>query len=259
VTTEQDKRVRKQIGGLLAGVSLSSLAFAADLAYGGLTFGKATPDDMKAVSGEFRGCQTEKAKPPNERTDLKMWTADALTRCIVLKNRGSGREPPSISQEFIFQRGVLQAVKLTANDATSYDGVVGEVAKMYAEYVEDSRRPLTVVPERRTVMIVSRDQPFRVGAGISPPRLTNRVEPDYPMAARKDRLEGVVVLEAVISASGHVEDLQLVKSADQILDTSAIRAVQQWRYEPATLDGDPVRVYLTVTMTFNLHGGPTRR
>ena len=69
----------------------------------------------------------------------------------------------------------------------------------------------------------------------------------------KARMEGVVILEAIITASGSVEEVKVLKSVNPLLDASAVRAVQQWRYRPATLNGRAVRVYLTVTVTFNLH------
>jgi protein TonB len=97
------------------------------------------------------------------------------------------------------------------------------------------------------------DEPLRVGGDVKAPQLTNRVEPSYPEAARKARMEGVVILEAIITASGNVEDVKVLKSVNPLLDSAASRAVQQWRYRPATLNGRAVRVYLTVTVTFNLH------
>ena len=96
-------------------------------------------------------------------------------------------------------------------------------------------------------------EPLRVGGEVKAPVLTNRVEPSYPEAARKARMEGVVILEAIITASGSVEEVKVLKSVNPLLDSSAVRAVQQWRYKPATLNGRAVRVYLTVTVTFNLH------
>lgn len=96
-------------------------------------------------------------------------------------------------------------------------------------------------------------EPLRVGGDVKAPQLTNRVEPSYPEAARKARMEGVVILEAIITASGSVEDVKVLKSMNPLLDAAASRAVSQWRYRPATLNGRAVRVYLTVTVTFNLH------
>ncbi len=97
------------------------------------------------------------------------------------------------------------------------------------------------------------EEPLRVGGEVKAPVIINRVEPGYPEAARKARMEGVVILEAIITASGSVEDVKVLKSVNPLLDSSAVRAVQQWRYKPATLNGRAVRVYLTVTVTFNLH------
>ncbi len=97
------------------------------------------------------------------------------------------------------------------------------------------------------------EEPLRVGGDVKAPQLINRVEPSYPEAARKARMEGVVILEAIITASGNVEDVKVLKSVNPLLDAAATRAVQQWKYRPATLNGRAVRVYLTVTVTFNLH------
>jgi periplasmic protein TonB len=97
------------------------------------------------------------------------------------------------------------------------------------------------------------DEPLRVGGDVKAPQLVNRVEPSYPEAARKARMEGVVILEAIITANGNVEEVKVLKSVNPLLDAAATRAVQQWRYRPATLNGRAVRVYLTVTVTFNLH------
>jgi protein TonB len=97
------------------------------------------------------------------------------------------------------------------------------------------------------------DEPLRVGGDVKAPQLTNRVEPQYPEAARKARMEGVVILEAIITADGNVEDVRVLKSVNPLLDASAVRAVQQWKYKPATFNGRAVPVYLTVTVRFTLN------
>ena len=84
-------------------------------------------------------------------------------------------------------------------------------------------------------------------------RAVQKIEPSYPEAARKARMEGVVILEAIITVDGSVQDVKVLKSVNPLLDASAVRAVQQWKYKPATLNGRAVRVFLTVTVTFNLH------
>ena len=97
------------------------------------------------------------------------------------------------------------------------------------------------------------DEPLRVGGDVKAPQLTNRVEPSYPEAARKARMEGVVILEAIITAERERRGSQGPEVRQPPPRRLGLRAVQQWRYRPATLNGRAVRVYLTVTVTFNLH------
>ena len=98
-----------------------------------------------------------------------------------------------------------------------------------------------------------RDEIFPPGGDVRSPELVRKVEPDYPEAARKARIEGVVILEAVITAQGGVEDVRVVHSAGLLLDSAAAEAVRRWRYRPGTLNGRAVRVLLTVNVTFRVH------
>jgi protein TonB len=95
-------------------------------------------------------------------------------------------------------------------------------------------------------------EPIPVVGDVRPPQLLSRVEPDYPEAMRRIHAEGVVILEAVITASGDVESVRVLKSANPALDRSAADAIRRWRYRAATLNGRPVAVYLTVTVSFGL-------
>lgn len=93
---------------------------------------------------------------------------------------------------------------------------------------------------------------LRPGGDVSAPVIVERVEPEYPETARRVHMEGVVILEAVITVAGRVEQVRVLKTANPLLDAAAERAVRQWRYRPATLNGRAVNVYLTVTVTFGL-------
>ncbi len=73
------------------------------------------------------------------------------------------------------------------------------------------------------------DTTVHVGGDVRPPQLIRRVEPVYPESERKLHREGVVILEAIITADGGAEDLRILKSADPILDEAARPAVLQWR------------------------------
>jgi len=92
----------------------------------------------------------------------------------------------------------------------------------------------------------------RVRGKVEAPKLDHRVEPLYPEDARRRREQGVSIYEAIVTTTGCVTDLRLLKSSYPELDMTGMEAVAQWRYRPARLNGRPVRVYLTVTVTYRL-------
>ncbi len=76
--------------------------------------------------------------------------------------------------------------------------------------------------------------------------------PVYPPAAKEKRIQGPVVLHAIIDKAGHVETIQVVSSPDDQLSKSAVDAVQTWIYKPYLLNGNPMAVETMVTVTFSL-------
>ena len=91
----------------------------------------------------------------------------------------------------------------------------------------------------------------RVGGNISPPRKISDIAPVYPGIARAARVEGVVILEAVIGEDGSVSDVRVLRSIP-LLDAAAMEAVRQWRFTPTLLNGKAVPVVMTVTVAFKL-------
>lgn len=84
--------------------------------------------------------------------------------------------------------------------------------------------------------------------------LLHRVQPAYPPLARAARIQGSVVLQAVISKTGTIENLQVL-NGHPMLVRSALDAVRQWRYRPYFLNGEPVEVETQITVNFILSGG----
>jgi protein TonB len=80
------------------------------------------------------------------------------------------------------------------------------------------------------------------------------VQPSYPPLARQARIQGTVVLQAIIGKDGSIEHLRAV-SGHPMLIPSAIDAVSQWKYKPYLLNGEPVEVDTQVTVNFTLAGG----
>jgi len=93
--------------------------------------------------------------------------------------------------------------------------------------------------------------PTRISDGVAVGLLIHRVVPQYPVIPREMHLEGTVVLQAVISKSGTIENLHVV-SGPALLQQAALDAVAQWRYKPYLLNGQPVEVETTVNVEFRL-------
>ena len=96
------------------------------------------------------------------------------------------------------------------------------------------------------------DEPMRITAEVKQPELVKKVEPPYPELARRSKIQGVVILEAVITKEGNVEEVKVLRSLHPMMDQAAVNAVKQWKYKPAMLNGRPVKVYFTVTVNFKL-------
>lgn len=94
----------------------------------------------------------------------------------------------------------------------------------------------------------------RVSQGVSQGLLIHQVRPVYPALARQARIQGMVVLQAVIGKDGSIQNLKVV-SGHPMLAPAALEAVKQWRYKPYYLNGEPVEVDTTINVNFTLAGG----
>jgi len=91
----------------------------------------------------------------------------------------------------------------------------------------------------------------RVGGQIKQPTKTKDVRPTYPAIAQSARVQGVVIIEAVIGPNGRVQDAKVLRSIP-LLDQAALDAVRQWEFTPTLLNNVPVPVIMTVTVQFTL-------
>src|SRR6185436_2788617 len=95
--------------------------------------------------------------------------------------------------------------------------------------------------------------PLRVGGDVKAPVVIDRAEPLYNETARKARITGTVIVEAIISKSGRVEDVKVIKGLPMGLSHEAEEAVKRWRFKPGTLNGQPVATIFNLTVTFKLN------
>jgi TonB family protein len=93
--------------------------------------------------------------------------------------------------------------------------------------------------------------PLRVPASTMAANVLIRVQPKYPEAAKAAKIQGTIVLEAIISKTGTVENLHIISGPDE-LQPSSLDAVRQWTYKPYLLNGDPVEVTTTIKVIYSL-------
>ena len=92
----------------------------------------------------------------------------------------------------------------------------------------------------------------RVGGDIKEPKKIKDVKPVYPEEAKNAGVQGIVILEAIIGTDGSVQEAKVLRPVP-MLDKAALDAVIQWRYTPTLLNGEPVEVVMTLTVTFTLN------
>jgi periplasmic protein TonB len=148
--------------------------------------------------------------------------------------------PPEIVQPITVPEDVPEPSTEAVSEGTGEEGVEGGVEGGVAG------GQVGGVPES------TGDEILRVGGEITKPVRLGGAQPAYTELARKARIQGVVIVEAVIDKEGKVTNVRVLKGLPMGLDQSAVDAVKSWRFRPATLNGRPVSVYYSLTVNFRL-------
>lgn len=119
-------------------------------------------------------------------------------------------------------------------------GVIGGIISATSNLASVPKLAMPAPPKR-----------VRISQGVTEGRLIQKIQPEYPAIARAARIQGQVVLSAIISKTGEIQNLVLI-SGHPMLVPAAIKAVQQFRYRPFLLNGEPVEVETTITVNFQL-------
>jgi TonB family protein len=94
--------------------------------------------------------------------------------------------------------------------------------------------------------------PIMVGGDVKPPVKVSAPPPQYTEIARKARIQGVVIVQAIIDKEGNVTNVKVLKGLPMGLDQAAVEAIKKWKFQPSTLNGKPVSVYYNLTVNFQL-------
>ncbi|MEO6828359.1 MAG: energy transducer TonB [Acidobacteriaceae bacterium] len=116
---------------------------------------------------------------------------------------------------------------------------------------EEATSNLSSIPKDLTLL----SSPFKAAASsnATAARLIHQVQPNYPVDAKQQRIQGTVVLGAEIDENGYIQDLHIVHSAGPRLDNAAKHAVREWRYKPTAINGQPIAVETTISVVFALN------
>lgn len=94
--------------------------------------------------------------------------------------------------------------------------------------------------------------PLQVGGEVSAPIKLHAPRPHYTEEARRARIQGAVLVQAIIDREGNVRDVKLLKGLGAGLDESAMETVLGWKFKPAMRGGEPVPVYYNLTVMFSI-------
>jgi TonB family protein len=102
----------------------------------------------------------------------------------------------------------------------------------------------------------SPDGAYRVGNGVTLPKVIGKTDPEYAEEARKAKLSGAVMMSVIVGEDGKARDIRVVRPLGLGLDEKAIDAVRTWQFSPGMKDGMPVAVRASIEVNFRLLGGP---
>jgi len=94
---------------------------------------------------------------------------------------------------------------------------------------------------------------FRMGKGVTPPRVIYQTDPEFSEEARKAKYQGTCVLGLIVDANGHPTSIRVINALGMGLDEKAIESVKNWKFEPGKKDGHDVAVEIAVEVDFHLY------
>jgi protein TonB len=191
------------------------------------------PDPPRSTSFMIAAPATPQVEPPPAPRAPS--AAPAVNR-----NAAPLEAPQSIATE------PLEVFDAPPNEVGAIPGATGDVPGALLGPRPPDPAPRVIAPQPQP------QPPVRPGGIIHAPQKVHHVAPQYPAIARSAGVSGVVVLEAMIREDGSVSDVKVLRSVP-LLDAPAVEAVRQWRFTPTLLNGAPVQVIMTVTVSFTLN------
>jgi TonB family protein len=195
----------------------------------------------KNYSQAIESFQRAQNADPSQAGQAQMWMA--LVR---------EREHNPMEAEALYQRA------LAVEDPASRDATTTK--ELYARFLKDQGREEEAAPLSQSVLDVlkaagaqqAKSSAAHIVAGITPPKVLSKVEPQYTDEGRAAQYQGTAVLSVDIGVDGIPHNIRITRGLGFGLDENAVTAVQQWKFQPATKDGAPLTVQATIEVNFRL-------
>ncbi len=172
------------------------------------------------------------------RFDVQPEADDSVATGVEIRRDGSWLAGPTVTAKL----GERAIVSTTNGPEAPFLFLVVEVDRVSQESVR-----------HRGLKYAWRDDLMTVdGTSVTAPRATHKEPPRYTEPARKERIQGLVILRLVIDETGEVTEIDVLKGLPYGLTESAIETVERWEFEPALHNGKPVSVLYNITINFRL-------
>ncbi|MEN8165097.1 MAG: TonB family protein, partial [Acidobacteriota bacterium] len=195
-------------------------------------------EQESSIQGEFTGDPINLSLKDADIRDV-LGTFSKLTGVVIVFDPDVSASVTIDVQEMPWDQAldqILRSAGLTYSDEGGVISVGKEIAPPKLEGEFEGRPLYRYVEEGK----------------ITEPKRSDGPNPRYPEEARSEGINGVVVMEAVISEDGSVREVEVLRSNATALSEAAVEAVDQWTFEPATLEGIPVAVRYILTVKFKL-------
>jgi TonB family protein len=178
------------------------------------------------------------------KSTLALYTDDA---------RAHGIEGTVTIEAFIDEGGQIRSSRVFKSLGFGLDEVaLASVQEWEFSPATRDGVPVFVVAQIDVQFSLRSANALRIGNGVTPPTVLSRVEPKYTKEASIARLNGTVVLQAVVKNNGTVDVIRVVRGLPYGMTDSAVEALKQWKFRPGKKDGQDVDAALNIEINFNL-------
>jgi TonB family protein len=174
----------------------------------------------------------------------------------------SGLEPASYAEALVAAAQTLTSTRLIGCPMITPKTFKSRIARLLADGMPRASSSSTL--RRAAIMFAGAvvtigllsgqdaDGVYKIGEGITSPRVIYKVDPAYTDVASAAKTAGTVTLQVVVGTDGMAHDIHVISGIGSGLDEQAVKAIEQWRFDPALKEGEPVKVRAMIEVNFRL-------